>query len=246
MVAPPMMTPLAVFQAWVLALLLLLSPPERRAEFQRNTQRVLPTEQRETTEEGRARYAEIARDLTAVVYEDETKPLFSGKRGKERTVAVVLAVAHLESGFRKDVDRGAGKLGRGDHGRSWCLMQVQAGVTGTVPSGNAITRGYTGADLVADRKKCFRAGIEMLRQSLSACKDQPMKDRLAVYASGSCDKGLAESQLRMALAGRITKLLPFPEQVEDPSKSGASPAPETAAPKTTIGAAASPLAHAAP
>lgn len=229
-----MMTPLAVFQAWVFAILLLISPPERRSEFQKNTSRVLPTEQRETTEEGRARYEAIARDLTAVVFEEETKPLFPGKRGRERTVAVVLAVAQLESGFRKDVDLGAGRLGRGDHGRSWCLMQVQAGTTGTVPSGSAITRGYTGADLVADRKKCFRAGIEMLRQSLSACKDQPLKDRLAVYASGSCDKGLAESRVRMALAGRITKLLPFPEE---------TPAP---APETNLAGASSSLAHAAP
>lgn len=232
-----MTTPLAVFQAWILALLLLLSPPEKRADFQKNTSRVLPAEQRETTEEGRARYAEIARDLTAVLFEEETKPLFKGKRGREHTAAVVLAVAHMESGFRKDVDLGAGKLGRGDHGRSWCLLQVQAGVTGTVPSGNDVTRAYTGKDLVADRKKCFRAGLEMLRQSLSACKDAPLKDRLAVYASGSCDKGLAESRLRMALAGRITKLLPFPEQVEIPPP----PAPETNSAVSPSG-----LAHAAP
>jgi hypothetical protein len=232
-----MTTPLAVFQAWILALLLLLSPPEKRADFQRHTSRVLPAEQRETTEEGRARYAGIAADLTAVLFEDETKPLFPGKRGREHTAAVLLAVAYLESGFRKDVDLGAGKLGRGDHGRSWCLMQVQAGLTGTVPSGSERTRSYTGADLVADRKKCFRAGLEMVRQSLSACKDQPLKDRLAVYASGSCDKGLAESRMRMALAGRITKLLPFPEQTNE------TPPP---APETNLGTLPSSLAHAAP
>ena len=235
-----MMTPIAVFQAWILALLLLLSPPERRAEFQRNAQRVLPAEQKETAEEGHVRFADIARDLAAVLYEEETKPLFPGKRGRERTAAVVLAVAHLESGFRKDVDLGVGKIGRGDHGRSWCLMQVQAGVTGTVPSGNDLTRTYTGSDLVTDRKKCFRAGIEMIRQSLSACRDQPLKDRLAVYASGSCDKGLAESQMRMALAGRITKLLPFPAQ----SENGADAPPP--APETSRGVLPSSLAHAAP
>ncbi len=235
-----MMTPAAVFQAWVLALLLLLSPPAKRTAWQQHAaaaQRKIPTEQLETTAEGEARYAAIAADLTAVVYDPETKPLFAGKRGRERTAAIVLAVAHMESGFRVDVDLGAGKLGRGDHGRSWCLMQIQAGVTGTVPSGNETTATYTGKDLVTDRKKCFRAGIEMLRLSLGACPGQAMKHRLSTYASGKCELGLVESELRMALAGRITKLLPFPEQV---------PASAPPAPETSLGVTPSSLAHASP
>jgi hypothetical protein len=79
----------------------------------------------ETFEDGRARYELIANSVLATVARE--KPVFSGKRGRIRTAALLLSISMFESSYRKDVDMNLGKQGRGDNGRSWCLMQVQLG-----------------------------------------------------------------------------------------------------------------------
>lgn len=79
----------------------------------------------ESFEDGKARYYQIADAALSTV--SKNKPIFGGSKGRVRTVALMLAISMFESAYRKDVDMNLGKLGRGDGGRSWCLMQVQLG-----------------------------------------------------------------------------------------------------------------------
>jgi hypothetical protein len=79
----------------------------------------------ETFEEGKIRYESIANSVLFTVAKE--KPIFPGKTGRIRTAALMLSIAMFESGFRRDVDLNLGKSGRGDGGKSWCMMQVQLG-----------------------------------------------------------------------------------------------------------------------
>lgn len=81
----------------------------------------------ETFEDGMIRYGAIADAARDVSYDPSEKPIFGGRYGRARTMALLLAVSLFESGYRKDVDLNVGKLARGDGGRSWCLMQIQLG-----------------------------------------------------------------------------------------------------------------------
>jgi hypothetical protein len=188
---------------WLLGLMVAFAPPERAAK-----QEHFPGWE-ETVDARRERYASIAADLYALAYDPETKPIFGGKKGRARTAALLLAVAYHESGFARDVDLGPcyrGKDGKGarcDHGLSACLMQVRIG-KGTT------SEGWTQKELFEDRKKCFAAGLRLLRRSFSACKALPMKHRLNAYASGSCDKGHAGSERLMNMAEKFTTKLPLP------------------------------------
>ncbi len=228
------MTPFSVLLLWTFSLLCLVVPPESRAAFQEKSGRIIPREQRETAAEGRLRYQSIAEDLVAVVTDPEVKPLFPGKRGRERTIVVTVAVAVFEGGLRRDVDLGEGKLARGDHGRSHCLMQIQTGIgQGTVPAKDPVVSTWTGADLTRDRKKCFRAGIEMMRQSMAACKDLPEGDRLSAYTTGTCREDEPASRSRVHYARKILSMLPLPKREEalpSPPAAAASPASAHAAP----------------
>lgn len=175
-------------------------------------------EAKETDQETQARYESISKDLIDVVYDPSEKPLFSGPMGRAKTAEVILAIASFESGFRKDVDFGKGKFAKGDGGKSWCFMQVNLGQAnangkttqrisvnpdGTFAFTTDPTKGYGGEDLVRDRKSCFRVGLAIIRTSFNSCgAGTDVKDKLKVYASGSCDKGQKESRLRMGLALR--------------------------------------------
>ena len=61
-------------------------------------------------------------------------------------------------------------------------------------------KGFTGDELIADRKKCLLTGYRMMRVSLRACSRLPYDQRLALYASGRCSMGHAASIERMKLA----------------------------------------------
>lgn len=157
----------------------------------------------ETVEQVRARYHSIASDLVSVVFDPaETTPYGQGFIGRLRTGALVLAVATMESGFARDVDVGpcyrgpSNQGGRCDAGRSACLLQIQVGIGNT-------KEGWSRADLTKDRKKCFKAGLRMMRQSISSCRKNPPLHGLAAYASGTCSRGLKESEARMKLAERL-------------------------------------------
>lgn len=175
-------------------------------------------ESKETPQERQARYESIARDLLTVVYDPAEAPLFkNGDLTRAKTATVLLAIARYESGgYRRDVDFNLGKEARGDHGRSWCLMQVQLGAPnqeGKSPTRIVLTSdgryewakdktsGFGGEDLISDRKNCFRAALHMARVSFNACAHMPLEERLSVYASGKCDEnGAKPSRTRMARA----------------------------------------------
>jgi hypothetical protein len=154
--------------AWALAIMLAWVPPGRSAI----------KDAIETSEAGAARYAQIARDAARVAFDPAEQPLVKGPRARSQSLAVLLSVAYHESGFRRDVDLGLGPLARGS-GTDSCLMQIRVG-KGTTPEG------WSHADLVADRTKCFRAGLRLLRRSIGACRHLPPLDWLSAYARGQC------------------------------------------------------------
>jgi hypothetical protein len=176
-------------------------------------------EAKETPEEGRARYELIAEAAISVVYDPSERPIFQGKHGRAMTLALLTSIAFEESAFRKDVDYGIGPLSKGDSGRSWCMAQVMMGRAD--PDGMTRTRvivgengglkfvndpskrtGWGGEDLVQDRTKCFRVALRLARMSFASCSSLPVKDRLSMYASGSCSSGSQASRRRVGQAQR--------------------------------------------
>ena len=168
----------------------------------------------ESADEAINRYRSIASDAVDVAYDPNESPIFSGRDGRAKTLALILATASSESAFRRDVDFGLGKYSKGDNGRSWCLSQInlgqlnKSGRTGTriVFDGmkysftNDPNVGFGGEDMVRDRKICFRAAVRIIRSSFGQCRHLPMEDRLAIYTSGDCDKGHASSRIRVGKA----------------------------------------------
>lgn len=167
--------------AWILVLLLAIAPPGR-------------TPARESAEAGRARYEAIAADIAAVVEDPDEAPLFGGPLGRERTAALLVAVAYMESGLRVDVDTGSR---RGDGGRSCTLWQLQRGRLGCAP-------------LLADRRLAAREALHAMRLSQGACRG-PIDRMLGAYAAGSCDRGAVASRARVHLAQRIFAAHPPPQ-----------------------------------
>lgn len=180
---------------YVVALMISLAPPDRP--------HFVP-EAQETPDLAKARYNDIAKAMVNVAYDPTFRPLYSGTRARLRSLSLIFAIAYMESGFRRDIDLGLGrhrlgKMGWNDHGRSWCMMQVNLGKNGDTSASNT-SQGWSGLDLVQDRQKCFMAGAEVLRISMGSCPGASEGDRLRVYASGSCDKGEHESRVRMRRA----------------------------------------------
>jgi hypothetical protein len=116
----------------------------------------------------------------------EPEVIALGLDAREQTAALVVARAFFESAFRRDVDEGRV---RGDGGRAACLMQMHFS-----------PQGWTTDELVADRSKCFRAALELMRRSLRVCQSQQLELRLAAFTGGRCDRGTLESQRTFAKA----------------------------------------------
>lgn len=164
----------------------------------------------ETPEERLARYQSIAED--ALITATMSKPLFRGDWGLVRTAAFLIATAYHESRFLRHVDYGIGKYAR--NGESWCLLQVWVPegkrtipwnvVEDRLPRQNdpshEIQEGFTGPDLVSDRRACFQAGLRVMRSSLGTCRHLPLEERLSAFTSGSCDRGRKESRTRVRTA----------------------------------------------
>lgn len=155
--------------SWALGVMLTMAPPGRS----------LIPDAVETEEQGRDRYAEIARAIA------------EESNGSKRTAALLLAVSYKESGWRRDVDFGIGPKARGS-GKDSCLMQIRS----------------DDPRLVADRSHCFATGLRMIRQSMNACRHLPREAQLAAYAAGTCisTKGQQASRIRITLADRILAL----------------------------------------
>lgn len=190
--------------AWLLSIIVAAAPPGRKVYY---------PEAQETEAEALVRYQSVADDVAAVVYDPETKPLFKGAEGRARTATVLLSIMLHESAFMKNVDYNLGKYARGDQGKSWCSMQILIGNGKTKPWNvihdrpalpndpeEQVREGYTGEQLIADRKLCISEGLNIVRGSFYACGNVPIQERLRSYASGSCDKGLQASKTRMNTA----------------------------------------------
>lgn len=184
-----------LLEAWILSVLLGLLPPA-----------VVDPHWSETQEEIQQRYASISHDMAEVVSTEE--PLFRGPQGRWKTAALLVSVMRYESSFRPDVDSGET---RGDHGRSWCLMQINIGKK-TVRVGPPEMRTWTGQDLIQDRRKCIRAGLEHLRASMAQCRQHRTGGILiSGYIHGPrCLADDERSNLRWSTAAHILKTYPIP------------------------------------
>lgn len=132
-------------------------------------------------------------DAIVHVVEDE-RPLFVDDSSRERTTALIVAVAWREGSLREKVQGDCvEKTKEGGciaHPRSFCTMQVHASSGGN-------------ETLNDDPQKCIRAGMAILRESMRVCPEHPV----AHYASGpgACTNERAQriSRDRMALAARL-------------------------------------------
>jgi hypothetical protein len=183
----------------------------------------------ESSADVRARYEAIARDLSSVVLDESEAPLFDGPNARAKTAMLMLSVASFESAFRKAVDDG---VQRGDGGRSYCLMQMRVGT--------GVTReGWSGPQLIQDRRRCFRAALHMLRSSFMMCHSYPVEDRIAVYATGHCmlDAPISRSRVQRALrwwdAHTPPRLVPNSPSGPEVVRAAAPPANPQSAPTPT-------------
>ena len=148
---------------------------------------------REPASERAQRLRATAADAVVAVESADPLPGMS----REATLRLVLATAIVESaGLLPEVDRG---VHRGDRGRSVCLMQINVG-GGRVQSADPAIAGWMAGDLLADRVKCFRAGLDAARWSMRVCAGLRGGDRLSAYVSGRCIAGLASARHRWYLA----------------------------------------------
>lgn len=193
---------------WILSLLTLLAPPERLAALPQ-----LPGWE-ETAEQKLTRYESIAADLYAVTYAPEARLPYRGKRGRAASTALLVAVAFMESGFARDVDRGPCYRGgsfrtRCDGGLSAGLWQARLGAGETLESIHGVG-GLTQADLFGDRKKAAAVAMHMIVRSFKACRLLGPEALLNVYASGSCSRGQVPALARLKLARRLLADRPPP------------------------------------
>jgi hypothetical protein len=121
---------------------------------------------------------------------------------REQTLRVLVATALVESaGLQPAIDRG---VKRGDHGRSVCLMQINVGA-GRVQSAHPVVSSWRAGDLLADRRKCFAAGLDAARWSVNLCRGAGLQggDQLSAYVSGRCTVGLSSARHRWHLASTL-------------------------------------------
>ncbi len=122
------------------------------------------------------------------------RPLFADDESRERTAALVVAVAWREGSLRESIegDCTESKPGEPCKGapRSFCSMQVH-----TTSGGDA--------SLNEDPAKCIRTGMSMLRTSIRVCREHP----IAFYSSGprgfKGERAQRISRDRIALAIRL-------------------------------------------
>lgn len=183
---------------WMFAVVTALSPQDPTAVNQ------------EDPEARSARMSSIAQDIAEVVFDESEDPLFSGYRGREKSAIFVATwAAHESNHFEKSVDVGTK---RGDNGSSWCLMQRHIG-RGKTPEG------WSGKDLVNDRKKCILSGYRVMKYSWRTCRG-PELARGAMYISGRCNWAVGQSVTRSQHALRLFKeynLESYVKSIEAPS-----------------------------
>jgi hypothetical protein len=129
----------------------------------------------------RGTYEKTAEAIARVA---ESEPLYE-ERGEERTAALLVAVAWYESRLKPNAKSG--------NGQWYCLFQVDKRHLADPQKA------------LEDPEYCTRAGIKIIRASMQKCASRPHDERLAMFMSGACDKGLADSRYRMFLAAKLLK-----------------------------------------
>jgi len=183
---------MTLLSKWIFSVMLAIAPPSERKGI-------------ESEEQMKVRYEQIANDMEEVI--NSSEPIFSGEDNNIKLAALITSISFFESGFHKMVDNG--KI-RGDNGKSWCLMQINIG-NSNVLIGTDEMKKWSGKDLVSDRKKCFKAGIEAIRNSLNKCSYLKEKDKLSAYTSGKCINDEKKGQYRWLYSQSLIKKYPLPE-----------------------------------
>lgn len=133
------------------------------------------------------------RTAGAIVKVAEAEPLFDGDAA--RTAALLVSVAWHESRLKPDAVS--------KNGQWVCLYQVDK---------RHLDDPKKALD---DPETCTRAAMKILRASLASCAARPGDERLAMFMSGRCDKGLPESRYRMFLARQLLAKHPVPKDAAD-------------------------------
>jgi hypothetical protein len=171
---------------YILSLLLVLAPVRGPQVFGGYT---------ESAGDRLARYTEIAVDMSEVIQTTPRLP-YQSPISMAQTAAQMVAIDWHESNFKYAVDRGLGKRGLGDHGHSFCLGQILIGKRKT-------REGWTGPELVADRKKCFRVQLRVMAGSIGSCRSMGPYAALSQYAVGHCEPDNVKSRIRVSTAHQL-------------------------------------------
>lgn len=172
------MTAVQILSIWLASLVFTIFPPTRIHPNNTDKQEAYKTH-----------VEEVVQDIQEIIYDPNYKPWFTGKWARAQDAALTTIIAAEESGgFNLEVE--AGRV-RGDSGSSWCLMAINIGKGKTAD-------GWTGPDLVSDRKKCLTAGINIMKKSMNACRSSGILSALSAYNTGRCIKNERISVSRMS------------------------------------------------
>lgn len=188
------MSAIQILRMWLASIVFMMYPPDRvhpgNLILQENYKRHVN---------------EVVIDIQEVVYDRAKTPWLYGKWARAQEAALATIIAAEESGgFNLGVENG---IIRGNRGASWCLMAMNIGRGRTM-------EGWSGPDLIADRKKCITAGVNAMRRSMSVCRANGVLSGLSAYDTGRCIKNERISVSRVSRAFYyISKKVPTDEAV---------------------------------
>ena len=188
------MSAIQILRMWLASIVFMMYPPDRvhpgNLILQENYKRHVN---------------EVVIDIQEVVYDRAKTPWLYGKWARAQEAALATIIAAEESGgFNLGVENG---IIRRDRGASWCLMAMNIGRGRTM-------EGWSGPDLIADRKKCITAGVNAMRRSMSVCRANGVLSGLSAYDTGRCIKNERISVSRVSRAFYyISKKVPTDEAV---------------------------------
>lgn len=185
---------MSILAQWIFSVLTVIAPPEKLAA----------TVQGETVEEMTERYQTTAVKMAETI--TERGPLFKGKDGEYKTAATMIGIMKFESELANAVATGKR---RGDHGKSWCYMQIMIDGKTNI-WGDDEMKTWTGQDLVDDWKKCFSVAHAILQYSLRSCGNYKNGDILSGYTTGRCKEGEKKARHRWNYAQQILRQHPTP------------------------------------
>ena len=127
----------------------------------------------------------------AIVRVAESDPLYAVEdRGEERTASLLVALAWYESRLKPNA--------KSKNGQWYCLYQIHKSYLNEPDKA------------LNDPEVCTRAAMKIPKRSVQTCTKRAPDERLAIFMSGVCDRGGAESRSRMYLAKKLLKEHPVP------------------------------------